>query len=112
MVSGYIKTGRRVTLRIVCPKCGTVIDLSGEAIFSMAPKEPTSLDEAGALFSERELQVLEIEETPEAITVRPKVFLGRKAFKAISEVMKSAGGHYFSAERASRFIIPKDRGPE
>jgi len=108
----YIKAGRRVPRRIVCPKCGNVIDLSGEAVFSMAPKRPTSLDEARALFSEGELQVLEIEETPEAITVRPKAFLGRKAFRALSDIVESVGGHYFSAGRASRFIIPKGQRSE
>ncbi|MBS7628940.1 hypothetical protein KEJ23_03065 [Candidatus Bathyarchaeota archaeon] len=35
------------------------------------------------------------------------IFLGRKAFAAISEVVKLAGGHY-SAGKASRFIIPKE----
>lgn len=44
------------------------------------------------------------------IVVRPvksKTYLGRKAFAAISDVVKLAGGHFFSAGKASKFIIPK-----
>jgi len=42
-----------------------------------------------------------------AYTVKPKVFLGRKIFRAISDVVRLAGGHYFCAGKAGRFIIPK-----
>jgi hypothetical protein len=104
--------GHRVPRRIICPKCGATIDLSGENLLSMAPKKPTSLDEVRALFSAGELQVLEIDETPKAYTIKPKLFLGRKVFVAISDVVELAGGHYFSAGKMSKFIIPKDQNPE
>ena len=53
--------------------------------------------------------MLEIAETSKAYTIKPKTYLGRKAFTAISEVVKLAGGHYFSAGKASKFIIPKEQ---
>jgi hypothetical protein len=110
-VGTYVK-GRPVPRRIRCPSCGTIIDLSGEAIFSLAPNKPTSIEEVRALFSAGELQLLEIEETPKAYAIRLKGYLGRKAFAAISDVVKLAGGHYFSAGKASKFIIPKEQQPE
>jgi len=89
-----------------------VIDLSGEAVFSLAPRRPTSIDEVRELFSAGELQLLEIEETSNAYAIRLKGYLGRKAFTVISDVVKLAGGHYFSAGKASKFIIPKEQQPE
>jgi hypothetical protein len=56
-VSGYIKAGRRVPRRIVCPRCGNVIDLSGETVFSMAPKRPTSLARARLKAGDTQTQV-------------------------------------------------------
>ena len=53
--------------------------------------------------------MLEFAETAKAYTIKPKVYLGRKAFSAVSEVVKLAGGHYFSAGKASKFIIPKEQ---
>jgi hypothetical protein len=99
---------RPVPRRIVCPKCGTVIDLSGESAALLAPSHPSSLDEVRRLFSADERELLEFGETSMAYTVKPKAYLGRKAFGVISEVVKLAGGHYFSAGRASKFIIPKE----
>jgi len=56
--------------------------------------------------------MLEIAETSKAYTIKPRTYLGRKAFTAISEVVKLAGGHYFSAGKASKFIIPKEQESE
>jgi len=108
---GYLK-GRPVPRRIICPRCGTMIDLSGESIFSLAQKKPASLDEVRALFSAGELQMLEIEETSKAYAIKLKGYVGRKAFAAISDTVKLAGGHYFSAGKASKFIIPKEQKSE
>ena len=108
MASAYVK-GRPVPRRIMCPKCGAVIDLSGDTVFCMAPKKPTTLDEVKTLFSAGELEMLEIDETSKAYTIKPKTYLGRKAFRTISDVVKLAGGHYFSAGKASKFIIPKEQ---
>jgi hypothetical protein len=85
-----------------------MIDLSGEKIFSYAPKKPASLDEVRSLFSAGELEMLQIEETSMAYAIKLKGYLGRKAFAAISDTVKLAGGHYFSAGKASKFIIPKE----
>jgi hypothetical protein len=104
--------GRPVPRRITCPRCGNIIDLSGEDLSKLVPKKPTSLEEVKELFSEGELQFLEISETSKAYTVKPKIYLGRKAFVAISDIVKLVGGHYFSAGRMSKFIIPKDQGAE
>ena len=111
MVSAYVR-GRPVPRRITCPRCGTVIDLSGEDLSLLVPKKPTSLDEVKELFSAGELQLLEIGETSKAYTVKPKIYLRRKVFAAISDVVKLVGGHYFSAGRASKFIIPKEQVSE
>jgi len=107
----YIK-GRPIPSRIVCPKCGALIDLTGESAASLAPEPPSSLDGVKQLFSAGELEMLEFGETSKAYTIKPKGYLGRKAFAAISEVVKLAGGHYFSAGKASRFIIPKEQPSE
>jgi hypothetical protein len=88
-----------------------MIDLSGEEVLSLALK-PTSLDDVRALFSAGELEMLEIEETSMAYTVKPKIYLGRKAFNAVSNVVKLAGGHYFSAGKESKFVIPKEQESE
>jgi hypothetical protein len=37
LVSSYVK-GRPVPRRIVCPKCGALIDLSGESAASLTPE--------------------------------------------------------------------------
>jgi len=110
--AGAYARGRPVPRRIRCPSCGTIIDLSGDAVFSLAPKKPTSLEEVRALFSAGELQVLEIDESSKAYAIRLKGYLGRRAFAAISDTVKLVGGHYFSAGKASKFIIPKEQQPE
>ena len=111
MAYRYVK-GSSVPRRIVCPKCGAIIDLLGESAASLAPEPPSNLEEVKQLFSASEIEMLELGETSKAYTIKPKVYLGRKAFIAISEVVKLAGGHYFSAGRASRFIIPKEQASE
>ena len=40
------------------------------------------------LFSDAELGLLEIEETTDAYTIKLKVYLGRKIFKSISDVIR------------------------
>jgi hypothetical protein len=110
-LAGGYAGGRPVPRRIRCPSCGTIIDLSGEAIFSLGLKKPTTLEEVKALFSAGELQVLEITEGSKAYVIKLKGYLGRRAFAAISDVVKLAGGHYFSAGKASKFIIPKEQEP-
>jgi hypothetical protein len=85
-----------------------MIDLSGERIFSLAPRAPMSLEEVRALFSAGELQMLDIEETSKAYSIKLRGYLGRKAFAAVSDTVRLAGGHYFSAGKASKFIIPKE----
>ena len=87
-----------------------MIDLSGDTVLSLAPKKPTGLDEMKALFSAGELKMLEMADTSKACTIKPKIYLGRKAFNVISEVVKLAGGHFFSAGKASKFVIPKEQG--
>lgn len=104
--------GRPVPRRIICPRCGAMIDLSGEKVVSLAPKRPASLDEVRALFSAGELRMLEIEETSKAYAIKLRGYLGRKAFGAISDTVRLAGGHYFSAGKASKFIIPKEQETE
>jgi hypothetical protein len=92
-----------------------MIDLSGDTVFSLAPRKPNTLDDVKALFSAGELEMLEmleIDETSKAYTIKPKTYLGRKAFRAISDVVRVAGDHFFSAGKESKFIIPKEPQPE
>ena len=51
------------------------------------------------------LKDLDITETVEGITVKPKRFLGRD-FSPIAEIVEYYGGSYVSSGRESRFIIP------
>jgi len=111
-LTGVYVRGRPVPRRIICPRCGTVIDLTGDDLSLLAPKKPTSLDEVRALFSAGELQFLEIGETSNAYTIKPKIFLRRRVFVAISDIVKLVGGHYFSAGKASKFIVPKEQASE
>ncbi len=110
-MGAYVKS-RSVPRRIICPNCRTIIDLSSENNSSWAPTKPISLDEVRALFSPTELEVLDVEETSKAYAIKLKGYLGRKAFAAISDTVKGVGGHYFSAGKASKFIIPKEQPSE
>ena len=57
------------------------------------------------------LKDLEITETCDSITVRPKRFLGRD-FPPIAEIIEYYGGSYVSSGRGSRFIIPHKKTDE
>ena len=51
-------------------------------------------------------QVL-IKTTPTELIVRPKAFLGRDTFKALSTIVKEYGGYYVSGGKDSHFVVPK-----
>ena len=54
---------------------------------------------------------LEIIETVDGITVKPKRFLGRD-FSPIAEILEYYGGSYISSGRESRFTIPLKKTAE
>ena len=50
---------------------------------------------------------LNITEEQDYIVVAPRGYLGRKKFNSISSIIKQMGGHYVSADKMSRFLVPK-----
>ena len=51
---------------------------------------------------------LAITEEVTGVTVTPNAFLGREKFVAIASIIEELGGHYISAGKESRFLIPAD----
>ena len=51
---------------------------------------------------------LAITEESTGVTVTPNTFLGRDKFVAIASIIEELGGHYISASKESRFLIPTD----
>ena len=51
---------------------------------------------------------LAITEESTGVTVTPNTFLGRDKFVAIASIIEELGGHYISAGKESRFLIPAD----
>ena len=112
-------TGMRVNPRITMnpKKEGAVITIEGfEIEVTVRPqwKTPDSnalMDDEGQLVESLRMDLgpyltdLEITETPEGITVKPKRFLGRD-FPPIAEIVEFYGGSYVSSGRESRFTIP------
>jgi len=52
---------------------------------------------------------LNVTEEQEYIVVTPKGYLGRKKFNSVSSIIQGMGGHYVSAGKMSRFLVPKKR---
>ena len=52
------------------------------------------------------IQDLSITEEEGHIVVTPKGYLGRKKFNPIASIIRQMGGHYVSADKMSRFLIP------
>lgn len=57
------------------------------------------------------LQELTITEEPTGVTITPNAFLGREKFVVIASIIEEFGGHYISAGKESRFLIPTDSRP-
>ena len=55
------------------------------------------------------LEDLSITEEQEYIVVTPKGYLGRKKFNSIASIIQEMGGHYVSAGKMSRFLVPKKK---
>ena len=112
-------TGMRVNPRITMnpKKEGAGIIVEGfEKEVTVRPhwKTPDSnalMDDEGQLVESLRMDLgpylkdLEITETPEGITVKPKRFLGRD-FPPIAEIVEFYGGSHVSSGRESRFTIP------
>ena len=50
---------------------------------------------------------LNITEEQDSIVVAPKGYLGRKKFNSIASIIRQMGGQYVSADKMSRFLVPK-----
>ena len=55
--------------------------------------------------------LLEFEEFPEIIVVRPITFLGNSNFSKAAAVVRGLGGEYVSAGKESHFKIPREAKP-
>ena len=55
------------------------------------------------------IEDLNITEDQDYIVVAPRGYLGRKKFSSISSIIRQMGGHYVSADKMSRFLVPKRR---
>lgn len=74
------------------------------------PEEPkqaqTKMDEVKMLFPEDLETMLSFEDKTDYVIVKPRQFLGSENFAKIASVVRSAGGEYVSAGKASHFRIP------
>jgi len=102
----------------------TVADEINNIILSMAPPEvqaevkpapapqPTPAApkfDPASLFPEDLRQLLTFEETKEGWKITPRQYLGAENFAKIADIVRSRGGEYRSAGKASHFVIPKPR---
>ncbi len=65
------------------------------------------IEDAKMLFPEDLDTLLGFEEKDDYIMIKPRQFLGSDNFSKIASVVRSAGGEYVSAGKASHFRIPK-----
>jgi hypothetical protein len=66
-----------------------------------------SLEDAKMMFPEDLESLLSFEEKEEYIMIKPRQFLGSENFAKIAAVVRSNGGEYISAGKASHFRLPK-----
>lgn len=67
------------------------------------------MEDVKMLFPEDMENLLSFEEKDDYIIIKPRQFLGSENFSKIASVVRSAGGEYVSAGKASHFRIPKER---
>lgn len=60
-------------------------------------------------FPEDLQNLLNFEETPDLIIIKPKSFLGSENFAKIAFIVRGIGGDYVSAGKASHFRVPKKK---
>lgn len=80
--------------------------LSGEP---EAQAHPDTIIEGLKLDLYSYIEDLNVTEEQEYIVVTPKRYLGRKKFNSIASIIQEMGGHYVSAGKMSRFLVPKKK---
>ena len=66
-----------------------------------------SIDDIRMSFTEDLENLLNFEEKPDYIVVKPKQFLGSENFAKIASAVRGMGGEYISAGKESHFRVPK-----
>ena len=65
------------------------------------------IEDIKMMFPEDLENLLSFEEKDDYIMIKPRQFLGSDNFSKIASVVRSAGGDYVSAGKASHFRVPK-----
>ena len=73
------------------------------------PGKPKSLDDIRMSFPEDLENLLNFEEKPDYIMVKPRQFLGSENFAKIASAVRGMGGEYISAGKDSHFRVPKKK---
>ena len=73
------------------------------------PGKQKSLDDIRMSFPEDLENLLNFEEKPDYIMVKPRQFLGSENFAKIASAVRGMGGEYISAGKDSHFRVPKKR---
>ena len=74
-----------------------------------APGKQKSLDDIRMSFPEDLENLLNFEEKPDYIVVKPRQFLGSENFAKIASAVRGMGGEYISAGKESHFRVPKKK---
>ena len=67
------------------------------------------IEDIKMMFPEDLESLLSFEEKDDYIMIKPRQFLGSDNFSKIASVVRSVGGDYVSAGKASHFRVPKKR---
>jgi hypothetical protein len=73
------------------------------------PGKQKSLDDIRMSFPEDLENLLNFEEKPDYILVKPRQFLGSENFAKIASAVRGMGGEYISAGKDSHFRVPKKK---
>ena len=73
------------------------------------PGKQKSLDDIRMSFPEDLENLLNFEEKPDYIMVKPRQFLGSENFAKIASAVRGMGGEYISAGKDSHFRVPKKK---
>jgi hypothetical protein len=69
------------------------------------------IEDIKMMFPEDLEDLLSFEEKDEYVVIKPRQFLGSDNFSKIASAVRSMGGDYVSAGKASHFRVPKKREP-
>jgi len=74
-----------------------------------APAGPLrSAKDVRTLFPKEFEDMLNFEETPKYIIIKPRQFLGSENFAKIAAIVRGTGGEYISAGKESHFRVPRE----